>query len=120
MPIALNSLMVGDWKSLLLNFGGTGPDPAVGGSAEAVVLLVDAAMLEKVDCVTGSTDTEGELKPGEVQEGSPVARALEDETATVGVDETEASDCACLAASCSRQLWYANRTNTAWACPRRV
>ena len=76
MPIALNSLMVGDWKSLLSNLGGTGPDPTLGGSAEAVVLLVDAAVLEEVVCVTGSTDTERELEPGDVQEGSPVAGVL--------------------------------------------
>ena len=82
--------MVGDRKSLLSNLGGTG-------------LLVDAAVLEEVERVTGSTDTEGELEPGDVQEGSSVAGALEDktatledETATVGVDEAEASDCACL------------------------
>ena len=91
--------MVGDWKSLLFNLGGTGPDPTLGGSAEAVVLLVDAAVLEEVVCVAGSTDTERELEPGDVQEGSPVAGALEDETATptVGVDEVEACDCAWLA-----------------------
>ena len=59
--------MLGDWKSLLSNLGGTGPDPTLGGSAEAVV-LVDAAVLEEVELcvVTGSTDTEGELEPGDV------------------------------------------------------
>ena len=53
---------------------------------------------------TGSTDAEGELKPGDVQECSPVRGAFEDETvaivdetATVGMDEAEMSDCACLA-----------------------
>ena len=68
------------------------------------MLLVDAAVLEEVERVTGSTDTEGKLEPGDVQEGSPVAGAfedktatLEDETATVGVDEAEASVCACFA-----------------------
>ena len=30
MPMVLNSLMVGDWKSLLSNFGGTGPVPITG------------------------------------------------------------------------------------------
>ena len=100
MPIALSSPIVGDWKSLLSNFGGTGPDPTLGRSAEAVVLHMDAAVVE-VEGVTGSTDTEGELEPGDVQEGSPVAGASEDKTATlettmVGMDEAEASDCACL------------------------
>ena len=38
MPIILSSLIVGDWKSLLSNLGGTGPDPTGGGST----LLVDA------------------------------------------------------------------------------
>ena len=47
MPIALSSLIVGDWKSLLSNFGGTGPDPTLGWSAEEVVLLVDAVVLEE-------------------------------------------------------------------------
>ena len=129
--------MVGDWKSLLSNLGGTGPDPALGRcaeavmllvdaavlggtgpapalgiSAEAVVLLVDAAVLEEVDRATGSADTEGELEPYGMQEGSPVAgalddetatvsvdkaEALDDETATIGVDEAEAPGCACLA-----------------------
>ena len=32
MPMVLNSLMVGDWKSLLSNFGGTGPVPTTGWS----------------------------------------------------------------------------------------
>ena len=105
--------------SLLSNLGGTGPAPTMGGSAEAVVvLLVDAAVLEEVEGVTGSTDTEGELEPGDVQEGSTVAGELDDitatlenETATVGVDEAEASDCA-LPASWW-QLWCANRKNMA-------
>ena len=86
--------MVGAWKSHLSNFGGTGPDPTMGGAAEAVVvlLLVDAAVLEEAGSgVTGSTDTEGELEP----EGSPVAGVLGDKTTFV--DEAEASDCACLA-----------------------
>ena len=30
MPMVLNSPMVGDWKSLLSNFGGTGPVPTTG------------------------------------------------------------------------------------------
>ena len=78
MPIALNSLMVGDWKSLLSNLGGTGPDPTLGGSAEMFALLVDA-----------SEDTEGELEPGE---GSLDAGTLEEETATVGVDDVDAAE----------------------------
>ena len=100
MPIALSSLIVGDWKSLLSNLGGTGPDPTIGRSAEAVVLQVDAAVLEEVEGLTGSADTEGELEPG-VQE---VAGAVEDKTATlpdetgtVGADKSEALNCAFLA-----------------------
>ena len=48
-------------------------------------------MLEEVG-VTGSTDTEGELEP----EGSLVGGVLGDKTTLDGVDEAEASDCACL------------------------
>ena len=108
MPIALSSLIVGDWKSLLSNLGGTGPDPTIGRSAEVVVLHVDevvvlhvdAVVLEEVEGLTGSADTEGELEPG-VQE---VAGAVEDKTATlpdetgtVGADKSEALNCAFLA-----------------------
>ena len=45
MPIALNSLMVGYWTSLLSNLGGTSPDPTLGRSAR----------------VEGSPEGEGEL-----------------------------------------------------------
>ena len=78
--------MVGDWKSLLSNLGGTGPDPTLGRSAEAVVLPVDAAVLEQVEGLAESADTEGELEPG-VQEGSLVAGAVEDKISTLP-DET--------------------------------
>ena len=85
--------MVGDWKSLLSNLGGTGPDPTLGGSAEADVLLVDGAVPEEEKLVLGSTEGEGELmvdgampeegvlgstegkgdlEPGDMQEGSPL------------------------------------------------
>ena len=37
MPIALNSPIVGDWKSLRSNMGGTGPDPILGTSVEGVM-----------------------------------------------------------------------------------
>lgn len=40
MPIDLSSLIVGDWKSLLSNLGGTGPDPTSTGGGST--LLVDA------------------------------------------------------------------------------
>ena len=40
MPINLSSLIVGDWKSLLSNLGGTGPDPTSTGGGST--LLVDA------------------------------------------------------------------------------
>ena len=49
MPIALSSLIVGDWKSLLSNLGGTGPDPTLGRSAEAVMLPVDEVVVLPVD-----------------------------------------------------------------------
>ena len=39
IPIALNLAIVGDWKSLLSNSGGTGPDANLGGSDEVLVLL---------------------------------------------------------------------------------
>ena len=104
MPITLNSLIVGDWKSLLSNFGGTGPDPTMGWSVEGVVLLVDAAVLEEEEGGERATETEGELEGGDVEEGSTVAGVLEaeiatfeDESAAVGVDEEEAPNCACLA-----------------------
>lgn len=97
--------MEGDWKSLLLNLGGTGPDPGKT-DAGVVVLLVeleDVREAEMEEVETGSEGREGELEPGNVQEGSPtVAGALADEIATldvaaVAVDEAEAAaDCACL------------------------
>ena len=86
MPIALSSLMVGDWMSLLLNVGGTGPDPTLGETAAGV----DAAVLEEV----ATKDTKEELGSG-AQEGSLVASP--DDIATVGGIEAEASDCAVLA-----------------------
>ena len=103
MPIAFSSLIVGDWKSLLSNFGGTGPDPTLGWSAEEVVLLVDAVVLEEEEGGGEATETEGELEGGDVEEGSMVAGVTFDtatpaeETAMVGLDDAEASDCACLA-----------------------
>ena len=100
MPIALSSLIVGDWKSLLSNFGGTGPDPTLGWSAEEVVLLVDAVVLEEEEggWGGGATETEEELEGGDVEEGSTVAGVTFDTaTPAEGLDDAEASDCACLA-----------------------
>ena len=59
MAVALSSLMIGDWMSLLSNLGVTGPYSTLGGTAEAVVLQVDAVVLEEV----GSTELEGKLEP---------------------------------------------------------
>ena len=82
ISMVLNSLMVGDWKSLLLNFGGTGPVPTLGWSARAVVqlielvegpaeregdeLLVGAVMLEVIVLVEGPAERGGELLVGAV------------------------------------------------------
>ena len=79
MPMVLNSLMVGDWKSLLSNFGGTGPvptmdrplleegwgvgegleDAAVEGRGEGERLAAEAAVDEVV--AAGGTGGGGEL-----------------------------------------------------------
>ena len=105
--MVLNSPMVGDWKSLLSNFGGTGPVPTTGRSLleEGVVgILViggvgegleDAAVAVAVKgmegerlaaeavVVAGGTGGEGELM--EEAAGAPVAGGTEGE----GVGWTE-------------------------------
>ena len=100
MPIALTSLMVGDWKSPLSNLGGTGPDPTGGGAGRAAAVVL--ALLEvEISAVAGSTDTRRDV---DVQEGSLEAGGLTgegatsgaEETATVGADEAEASACLAL------------------------
>ena len=70
---------------------------------EEVESVTESGVVEEVESVTGSEGREGELEPGNVQEGSPVvAGALVDEIATlcnaaVAVDgDAEASECACL------------------------
>lgn len=83
MPIALSSLMVGDWKSLLSNLGGTGPDPTLGWSFEEVVLLVDAAVLRKVEGREDAVPTGGKLERGDVEAGSAVVGVLDAEPAAV-------------------------------------
>ena len=62
MPITLSSLMVGDWKSLLLKLGGTGPDPT-GGGAGGAAAAVDGTLPEvEGSAVAGSTDARGEVE----------------------------------------------------------
>ena len=76
---------MGAWLSVLLNFGGTGPDPTV--------VLADAEV----------EATERELQPVGTEKGPPLEGAselgtvaLEENIATDGVDEGEAQDRACL------------------------
>ena len=91
-----------------MNFGGTGPEPTLGGSAEAVVLLVDAAVLEEVvERVTGSTEGEGELLVDAAVLEEVVERVtgstegegelLVDAAVLEEVVERVGGDCACLA-----------------------
>ena len=44
-PMALNSAIVGDWKSLLSNLGGTGPVAVLGWSDCALVLVLMLVMV---------------------------------------------------------------------------
>ena len=100
MPMVLNSLMVGDWKSLLSNFGGTGPVPtmdrslleegwgvgegledAAVGRGEGERLAAEAAVDEVV--AAGGTGGEGELMVEAA--GAPVAGGIGGE----GVGGTE-------------------------------
>ena len=125
MPMVLNSPMVGDWKSLLLNFGGTGPVPTTGrplleeGVVGILVIggvgegLEDAAVAVAVKgmegerlaaeavvgevVVAGGTGGEGELM--EEAAGAPVAGGTEGEGVgwTVLERAGDERDCACLA-----------------------
>ena len=125
MPMVLNSPMVGDWKSLLSNFGGTGPVPTTGrplleeGVVGILVIggvgegLEDAAVAVAVKgmegerlaaeavvgevVVAGGTGGEGELM--EEAAGAPVAGGTEGEGVgwTVLERAGDERNCACLA-----------------------
>ena len=69
--------MVGAWKLLLLNVGGTVSDPTMGWSAEEVVVLLDTAVLEGGG-IMEATHTSGEMEPSHIEEGSPGGRGERD------------------------------------------
>ena len=119
MPMVLNSLMVGDWKSLLLNFGGTGPVPITGGAPleegvvgilgveeglEDTAVAVAAIGMEGerlaakavVVAVVVAGRTEGEGVGWTKGEGLLVEAELE-VLERAGAIEDDECDCACLA-----------------------
>ena len=126
MPMVLNSLMVGDWKSLLLNFGGTGPVPtmdrslleegwgvgegledAAVGRGEGERLAAEAAVDEVV--AAGGTGGEGELMVEAA--GAPVAGG----TGGEGVGGTE-EEGPLVEAEVSERAGVIEEDERDWAC----
>ena len=78
--------MVGDWKSLLSNLGGTGPCPTGdGGGGGAGGVAAAIALVDGVDS-SAPADVEGKKELADVHRGSLVTGELH-ETATSGAED---------------------------------